>query len=191
MQAFKGDIIAAVKRVINLDIIFIGLVFIILNFNLNFNEVTIGLIPNFVGYILIIKGIKEVQNFEEYFKKAIPVSVIMAVYSFVVWVMNILAVETSEVVMLMVGIFTSILALYVKWVIIKGIALIEDKEKYDLYSDKLKILWFIMVVVDLFFYLSMYAIILEFIYIIVSFVVTLLFLFSFNKTRKQYNKILP
>lgn len=176
---------------INLDIIFIGLVFVILNFNLNFNEVTIGLIPNFVGYILIIKGIKEVQNFEEYFKKAIPVSVIMAVYSFVVWVMNILAVETSEVVMLMVGIFTSILALYVKWVIIKGIALIEDKEKYDLYSDKLKVLWFIMVVIDLFFYLSMYAIILEFIYIIVSFVVTLLFLFSFNKTRKQYNKILP
>ena len=42
--------------------IFVGFLFIFFNLNITAGDSVIGLIPNFVGYILLVRGIKELEN---------------------------------------------------------------------------------------------------------------------------------
>lgn len=50
--------------------IFIGLVFILLNLNIDIGSVRIGFIPDFLGYIMIYKGLGELRDKSEDFNNA-------------------------------------------------------------------------------------------------------------------------
>lgn len=50
--------------------IFIGALFVFLNFTININGIKIGLIPDFIGYIIMVKGLAELENESPYFLKA-------------------------------------------------------------------------------------------------------------------------
>ena len=52
--------------------IFVGLLFIFLDFNLDFGTTRVGLIPDFIGYIMVFQGLKELIFLSEHFAKAKP-----------------------------------------------------------------------------------------------------------------------
>ena len=61
--------------------IFIGFILIFLDFNLTINNSQIGLIPDFIGYIIMINGLTEMADDSRLFLKSKPYAAGMAVYT--------------------------------------------------------------------------------------------------------------
>ena len=68
--------------------IFIGALFVFLNFTININGIKIGLIPDFIGYIIMVKGLAELENESPYFLKAKGFAKGMAVYTAILYAMD-------------------------------------------------------------------------------------------------------
>ena len=61
--------------------IFSGFILIFLDFNLNLGNSTIGLIPDFIGYFVMIGGLDQMVGESTIFTKVRPFVVGMAVYT--------------------------------------------------------------------------------------------------------------
>ena len=72
---------------------FIGFLFIFLNFNITVSNHVIGLLPGFVGYIFINRGIKEFEGKVPAFDKVRIFAKIMIWVYLAVYVMDFLAYE--------------------------------------------------------------------------------------------------
>ena len=66
--------------------LFWGFFFIYLNFNLNLNQYSLNILPNFVGYILLLQGMKQLEEESRFFRRARPFAVGMAVYEAILWI---------------------------------------------------------------------------------------------------------
>jgi hypothetical protein len=52
--------------------LFIGFIFVFLDFNLNISNSKIGLIPDFIGYLIIINGLMDMSEESTRFIKVMP-----------------------------------------------------------------------------------------------------------------------
>ena len=52
--------------------IFIGFIFLFLNLDINLGELKIGLLPDFVGYIIMLNGLIELEEKSPLFMEAKP-----------------------------------------------------------------------------------------------------------------------
>ena len=52
--------------------IFLGMLFVFLDLTLNINNCTIDFLPDFVGYILMMKGLREMESESACFTKSRP-----------------------------------------------------------------------------------------------------------------------
>lgn len=60
--------------------IFVGLLLVFLDINFTFNTTTIGLLPDFIGYFILIGGLAEMAAVNSHFGKARPFAIAMAIY---------------------------------------------------------------------------------------------------------------
>lgn len=60
--------------------LFIGLFFVLLSISINIGEISIDLIPDFIGYLLLISGLREFTAESGYFGKAAKLSIIFTVF---------------------------------------------------------------------------------------------------------------
>lgn len=59
--------------------IFYGMLFVFLDLDLNFGDSKVGLIPDFIGYILIFVGLAELTAGKDRFSRTMPFAAAMAV----------------------------------------------------------------------------------------------------------------
>lgn len=174
--------------------IFAGCIFILLNFDLNLGNITIGLIPSFIGFFLLASGLREVCGDEknESFQRIVPFAFGMGSYSAVIYVMCLTGLggaDRMSVLFWILGITGQIVQLYILYRLIWGIRQIENGHDVDMYSGKLMSVWCWMAglqcmtaLIGIFQMLGLLAIFV----IIAAFAVCLMFLYYIYKAKEVY-----
>ena len=171
--------------------LFIGFLLIFLDFNLNLNSITIGLIPDFIGYIFMIKGLDELSGEAGSFARIRPFAVGMGIYSAVLYALDLFGISVQlGIIGVLMGVAGLVISLYIAYVIIKGVQELEALHSASLESEKLRSTWTVMAVGQAAAYLTIFLPVLAIICILVCFVAAIVFLVAFNTSKKLYEALL-
>lgn len=168
--------------------IFYGILLSFLNFNFNIGDSKIGLIPDFLGYILMFKGVEELAMESDDFTKVKLHIKLMVGYTLFLYIMDLLGIsgQINEIFNIMLGIIFSIVALYITYNIVMGIADIEERYNYNLKSEKLYSLWKARVIFTVLAYITTFVPGLALIIIIIGFIVNVYFIVEFHNSKNLY-----
>ena len=127
--------------------IFISLFFIFLDFSINFGNMRIGLLPTFVGYLLLYRGLKTIYTESPHFAKMQPFSMGMAVYNGLLYILDFLGMSLW---LGYIGVFLSfvsmVLGLYILYEVIQGVMEMERTNEVDFYGERLKTTWTVLLI---------------------------------------------
>jgi len=167
--------------------IFTGFILIFLDFNLNLGNSQIGLIPDFVGYIVMISGLEEMAGESTLFMKVKPYVTGMAIYTGVLYLLDLVGLSVSLGVLSYVLAFTSTaVALYISYNIVMGVIDMEGKYNTPLNGDSLKSTWTLLAVFNVLTFVLLLIPPVAIICIIVFFIVAICFLVAFNNSKNLY-----
>ena len=171
--------------------IFWGFFFVLLDFNLTFNNVIIGLIPTFIGFFLIFKGINQLQDSAANFRKIKPWVIVMAILFTITYVMDLLGMyDHSSGFNVAFGILCLIASLYIQYRIIRGIQEIEQVQDADLKSQALFSVWLIVAASSALSFLSLLFPALALIFVLVSAIASIIFLIYLYQSKNLYENTL-
>jgi len=167
--------------------IFLGMLFAFLDIKINLGNATIGLLPDFVGYILMIKGLEEMALESVLFEKARPWAVGMTVYTAVLYGLDFLAMSVQ---MRFLGWVMSLAALIASLVIsrwiLRGILQIEANRRFQLQAAQLEQLWKPLAIVQLVAAAFGWFPLIGGLCALAAFVMGICYLVAFNKTKNLY-----
>ena len=130
--------------------LFGGAIFAFLNFDLNFGDMTVGLLPGFVGWYLIWKGLTELRDQSGHFEKVRTAAIVLIVYSAVIYVLALLPFPMDfGWVSVLLRVLASALSLYVMYGIIRGIQDFEVRCGTSLNGAAMLQIWKFDVVLEL------------------------------------------
>ena len=165
--------------------IFIGFLLVFLNFNLNLGNSTIGLFPDFIGYIVMINGLAEMAEESQLFLKVKPYAAGMAVYTGILYFIDFLGVSPSlGAFSYILAIVSTIISLYISYCVIMGVKETEEKHNTELNGDSLKSTWNILAVFHIAVYITLLFPPLAVICIIVAIIVRRSAFWSLSVSRK-------
>lgn len=114
---------------------FWGFFFIYLNFNLSVNAHTLNVLPEFVGYFLLLQGLRELEEESGVFSDTRPFVVGMTVYTAILWVGALLGVTgAGSLLSILLSLVSTAVSLYISWSIIQGVREMEERHQADLNS---------------------------------------------------------
>ncbi len=167
--------------------IFTGLLFVVLNFNLNLGNSTIELLPDFIGYIILAGGLLELAGESLLFIKVRPYSIGMAVYTGITFVLNLLGMKGSLGYLdYILGILSLIALFYITYNIVQGIKETERSHGAFLNGERLDSIWRWWAAITAFTYLIFLLPGAAIISIIISAVMAICFLVSINTSKNLY-----
>ena len=170
--------------------IFIGFILIFLDFSLNLGNSKIGLIPDFVGYIVMINGLEEMAGESSLFMKIKPYATGMAVYTGILYLLDLFGVSVSlGVLTYVLAITSTVIALYISYNIVMGVIDMEGKYITLLNGDSLKSTWTFLAVFNALTFVSLLIPPVAIFCIILSFIVAICFLVAFNNSKNLYYDI--
>ncbi len=126
--------------------IFLGLIFIFFNFSIDFSfliTIKLNFLPDFIGYILIYFGLKEMTKYSKKFKDLMPISIAMMILATISDSLSFFMININLIINLVFNIALTSFLVYSLYKIIKEIKNIEKHEKNN-YGSKLlsKTWWF-------------------------------------------------
>lgn len=125
--------------------LFWGFFFVFFNFHLSINQYTLQLLPDFVGYLLLSQGAKELETENRYFKNIQPFTVGMAVYAAILWAGELLGLGGSgmshQTLTGILALISTAVALYISWVLVQGVLEMESRRAADLNGGTLYQWW--------------------------------------------------
>lgn len=172
--------------------IFIGYLLLFLHFKIN----GFDLLPDFLGFIFIFAGLGKLSEESNYFKKARPFSVIMAVIEVVSLALMFVDVELNLVISNSLRLVAAAMSLYIMFCIIKGIGDIEKNHNESLGYDKMMTVWKVSAVLQIttvlltFFANELILAVLS-VLIVGSLIVHIVFLVYLYRAKKAYDNIPP
>lgn len=170
--------------------IFIGFILIFLDFSLNIGNSQIGLIPDFVGYIVMISGLEEMAVESTLFIKVKPYVTGMALYSGLLYVLDLIGVYvTLGILSYVLALISIALSLYISYNIVMGVIDMEGKYNTILNGDSLKSTWTLLAVFNILTFVSLLIPPIALICIIVTFIIAICFLVAFNNSKNLYYKL--
>ena len=129
---------------------FWGFFFIYLNFNLSVNAHTLNVLPEFVGYFLLLQGLRELEEESGVFSDTRPFVVGMTVYTAILWVGALLGVTgTGNLLSILLSLVSTAVSLYISWSIIQGVREMEERHQADLNSAGMSLAWKVLLVADI------------------------------------------
>ncbi len=174
--------------------IFFRFLLIFLDFNFTINEIfIIGLIPDFAGYILMVKGLDTLAHESFHFERIRPFAVGMGIYSGIIYAFDLFGLS-SQISFFgsILGIASIIISLYISYVIILGIREIENNNTVDLKSKSLMTCLAIMAIfqcLTLVFSFFLITSIISIVFIIFSLLINIVFLICFNTSKNLYEQM--
>lgn len=170
--------------------LFTGFLFIFLDFNLILNQGTIGLIPDFVGYIFLVKGIAEMASESTLFMKVRSLCIGMGIYTGALYAIDLFGIKTQlDWLVVLLGVLSTIISLYISYTIVCGVQEIEALRAIDLNGNKLRSTWTYMAICQVAIYISLFIPLLAFLVAIISVIISIIFLINFNTSKNNYNNL--
>lgn len=167
--------------------IFIGFVLIFLDFNLNLGNSKIGLLPDFMGYIVMINGLVEMSEKSPMFMDAKPYATGMAVFTAILYLFDVVGFSVSlGEVSYVLAITSTIVSLYISYKIVMGVIDMERIYNAQLNGDSLKSNWTILAVFNILAFVSLLISVLAVVCIIVALIAAICFLVVFNNSKNLY-----
>jgi hypothetical protein len=167
--------------------IVIGLLFILFNFTINFEQTFIlNIIPTFVGYILLRRGLRSLLSIQENneFASADKLAAILFIVTLVTFVMDLMGLSvliTQE--FLLLGLAISLITMLVQLILLyhltKGIQMINTYASE--HNQMLNATFQMIVVTNILSYLLIFIDIIAFIMIIISFIANIVYIIIINK----------
>lgn len=171
--------------------IFIGLLFVLLDFNLTVGSSVIGLIPDFVGGIFMLKGADELADKSDCLAKAHPWMIGYIVYSGVLYALDLLGFSASlgwlGVLLSVVGM---VLMLCITYRIVQGVCEMENRFGAKLNGAELKAIWTPLAIVEVVGYIGVIVPIVLIICVAIAFILSIIFLVRFNTAKKLYEALI-
>jgi len=166
-----------------------GLLLVFLDFNLTINNAEIGLLPDFVGYAVMLKGLAELSQESAYFQKIRPYTIGMIIYTGILYGMDLVGFSPS------LGIFSYILALlstavslYISYSIVMGVKDLEIRLHTPLNGEGLYSAWIFLAVMNVVVYVSLLVPFLAILCIIAALIGAVWFLIAFSRTKNLYDQ---
>lgn len=170
--------------------IFIGFLLIFLDFNVNLGNAQLGLIPDFIGYIVMINGLGEMAGESGLFLKVKPYATGMAVYTGILYLMDLFGISASlGAFSYLLAIASTVISLYISYNIVMGVKDLELKYSALFNGDSLKSTWTLLAVFNIVVYISLLIPALAIICIIVTVIVAIFFLVAFYKSQTLYDEM--
>jgi len=176
----------------------IGFLLILLDFNLNFNQFSLNVLPDFVGYWLLMQGMAEMEKENPRFASPRPFAVGMVIYTALLWVGNLLGVSGGFL-MTVLNLVALAAHFYIAWVLVLALREVEQCREADLYGVVLykrwKILLAINVALQLLRLLAMavsirVAMTAATVLVLVNLIWSFLFVLGWNRSDKLYEELL-
>lgn len=172
-----------------MDKIFIGMLLIWLDLDFPLGSGVIGLLPDFAGYILVMRGIYSLEKNIRYLVKVWPWTVIMAAYTGILYGLRLFGLLAGDPFVLWVlELAAMAAALAVQYGILSGIRKMERQEGWDLQSDRLRILWLALAMVQGMGAVLSWVPTVGIILTVAGWIVAICFLAAFYRTKTRYQK---
>lgn len=168
--------------------IFFGLLFIFFNYAINVNNMSLGLIPDFIGYLLMLSGTKELISESEYFSKVRPALIGMTILSLIIYVFDLfsMGVTTSAGLVILINIIAVAGSLYSSYMITCGVVDMEKSQHLEFAADKLMYKWKVKAMFMILGYLVIFIPIASLICMLVSSIFGIIYLFDFYHSKNCY-----
>lgn len=168
--------------------IFIGLLFVFLDFNLNLGASTVELIPDFIGFILMYNGSKELIQESEWFNKIMPFTLGMSIYSGVIYALDLLGLSAGLdlAFSFILGVITLIMTIYINYAIVMGVSDMEIRYDSDFNWKPLYAAWKLLAICQVLIYLLVFIPIFNIIGLLVVLIANIYYLYCFSKTKNLY-----
>lgn len=168
--------------------IFWGLLFIFFDFAININNMSLGLLPDFIGYLLLLSGTKELITESEYFSKLRPALMGLLVFSIIIYLLALVGIvaELNEELVILINIIVVAGSLYSSYKITCGVVDMEKHQKINLAADKLMYKWKVKAMFLILGYLVIFIPIASLICMLVSSIFGIIYLVDFNHSKNYY-----
>ncbi|NLL72864.1 MAG: hypothetical protein GX237_04990 [Clostridiales bacterium] len=167
--------------------IFIGFLLIFFNFSIDTDGSKIGLIPDFIGYISILRGAAEMVDKSDFFSNIKPYVTGMLIYSSVLYVFDLFGFTLSYPMFgYILGFISTAISLFISYNIVMGINYIERTYSCFLNGIRLMSMWKLLAFVNIIAYLLMIIPLLALLTIIAVFIINIFFLIEFNTSKNMY-----
>jgi len=176
------------KGVIIIKLIFFGMIFVFLNFEINLGNISVGLIPSFLGYFFMYKGLLELMNYNSYFERLMAFVRGMIIYTAILYLVDLLGIMPYFAVPLLALISVG-LALYIAYNIIMGIKEIEASQNRNLNTQQLYFAWKLQAVFSFLPIVTGFLPLLAIAAIMLGFVVGVYFLYMFYNTMSLFYSV--
>lgn len=174
-----------------MQLLFTGMILIFIDINFTVGTGVIGLVPDFVGYIYIYKGLFELTEESPHFQQVLPLSKVMVVVMAVIYAMDALSITTaSQSLSILLGMITTAISLYTIYHIVRGVLDIETSKNIDLFGEKLFSTWKMWAVFATLSVMPVPVTALSVILIFISLIMAIIFLVTFEKSKRQYYALL-
>jgi glucan phosphoethanolaminetransferase (alkaline phosphatase superfamily) len=172
--------------------IFTGFLFIFLDLNLTFGQARLELIPDFIGYIILLNGLKEMSGESPAFDKVRPFATVMAFYTGIVWLFDLLGSAVSlGPLSFILGIVSLIISFYISYKIVMGVKDMEARYGTDLNGRSLNTAYSVLFITGILSYLLLLLPALAILCIIVSLIAAICFLVAFHRSKNLYYSLGP
>jgi len=169
--------------------IFIGMIFVFLDFTININATKIGLIPDFIGYIFMTQGLSELTAQSPRFERMQPYATGMAIYTAILYALDLFGVSMLDgIVNWLLGLASTIISLYISYNIVMGVRDIEIAGR-ELNGSNLLTTWKVYAVISLAIYILYLIPVINILLIIAGLVMGIVFLVAFNRTKNLYDMV--
>ena len=134
--------------------IFWGFFLVLVNFNLTVNGHVLNLLPPFAGYLLVMRGCRELEGESDLFAPIRPFAMGMSVYTGILWLGDLLALTgQGSWLSVLLGLASMAVSLYVAWAVVGAIRDMEVRRNTELNSGSLKTAWTVLAVAEIAVYL--------------------------------------
>ena len=170
-----------------MNAIFLGLALVLLDLDVTVGTATVELLPDFLGFFLILKGMTGLAEENKFFNLGRHMAFGLALVSFVLFVAAVMNPGTfGKVIFWCVGLAALIGQLTLMKKIVAGVRQMELDESRDLKGERIQAMWLILVVLSTLRHLLSWVPIVGGVCGIAELLVAVLFLAAFRKCAKAY-----
>lgn len=170
-----------------MNFIFWGFFFVILDFNINIGNSSIGLLPDFIGFYLIYKGAGELRELSPNFQKVTIWANCMVYISAAFYLISAIGVPDRSALSI-AGIFPALISIYIQYRTVRGILDLEETQSVGLNGRTLFLLWKVSAIFSLLPYLTFFVPTAALVFLLLSCAINIGFLFQLYQTKKLYEQ---
>lgn len=169
--------------------LFLGLLFLTIDFKIGLGRISINILPDFAGYLLLSKGFEEMKGQSARFASVQPWTTALAVYSGVLFGAELLGITFgSRIVMWALNLGAMAAGFYGSRVLVLGIGDLEQANNLDLGSGRLKVIWLYWAILEGIRQLIRWIPLVGNVAAVAAIILALAFLAAFYKTKNAWER---